>query len=106
MPYLLLLGTWLALMAVGLLRRRRGGRPTDRAFTSKLAWVSFGLASATAGVVVPGLWLFVSLALYGGTVESNVPPGYSVQFILGILLLGAVFTAISAVYGYIEHLSS
>ncbi len=69
-------------------------------------WVSFGLASATSGTVVPAVWLFVSFSLYDGTVENNMPPGYSVQFILSVLLVGAAFTAISALYGYLEHLGA
>ena len=105
-PYLLLLFIWLLLIGGGLYRRRRCGLAADRAFASKLAWVSFGLASAVAGVIIPSLWLFVSLSVHGGTVEANVPPGYSVQFILGVLLIGAAFVAVSAVYGYLEHLSS
>jgi predicted outer membrane lipoprotein len=35
-----------------------------------------------------------------------MPPGFSFAFILGALLVGAAFTVINTVYGYIEHLNS
>lgn len=50
--------------------------------------------------------MFISFTIYGGRIEENMPPGYSPQFILGVLLVGCAFTAISAAYGYGEHLDS
>jgi len=64
------------------------------------------LSTAIVGVIFPALWLFVSFTVYGGTVESNLPPGYSLQVVLGSLLAGAAFTGVSAVYGYLEHVDS
>jgi hypothetical protein len=106
LPYVLLFITWLVLMVAGFALRRRRGGATDRAFGSKLLWVSTGLAAALTATVLPAAWLFLSFSLYGGTIESNVPPGYAPHFMLTILLVGAGFTAMSAIYGYIEHLLS
>jgi hypothetical protein len=93
-------------MAAGLYGRHRRRQPLDRAFTSKLMWVTVGLATALTGSVLPALWLFISFSINGGPIETNIPPGYSPQFILGVLLVGAAFTAISAIYGFLEHLRS
>jgi hypothetical protein len=106
LPYLALVLLCVALMAHGLRRRRASGRASDRAFVPKLAWASIGLSSALVRVIFPASWLFVSFTVYGGTVESNLAPGYSLQVILGSLLAGAVFTGVSAVYGYLEHVDS
>jgi uncharacterized membrane protein YfcA len=105
-PYLALVVVTVALIAYGFRERRRRGKPADRAFASKLAWTSVGLASALVGVILPATWTFVSFVVYGGRLEENVPPGYSLHFVFGASLLGCAFTAVSAAYGYGEHLDS
>lgn len=106
LPFLLPVVLTLALLCFGLLWRRSNGQSPDRAFASKLAWTSIGLSAALVGVIFPAFWLFLSYTIYGGSIDSNVPPGYSSQFVLAGLLTGAVFTAISATYSFLEHLVS
>ena len=106
LPYLALVLAILTLIWCGFNARRRRGKPCDRAFASKFAWTSVGLATALVGSIFPATWMFVSFTIYGGRIEENMPPGYSPQFILGVLLVGCAFTAISAAYGYGEHLDS
>jgi len=106
LPYLALLVIPAVLVAHGFRKRRRLGKPTDRAFASKLVWTSVGAATAVVASIFPPVWVFVSFTLHGGRIEDNMPPGYSPQFILGALLVGGAFTAISTAYGYGEHLDS
>lgn len=102
LPYLALLFLTVTLIGYGYRHRLRQGLPCDRAFASKLVWASVGVATA----IVASIWLFFSFTFYGGRIEDNMPPGYSPQFILGALLVGCAFTAISTAYGYVEHLDS
>ncbi len=106
LPYLALLLITVAFMTYGFLARRKRSKPRDRTFASKLMWVSVGLATALVGSSFPAIWAFVSFVVHGGRIEDNLPPGYSPQVILAALLISAAFTAISAAYGYIEHLDA
>ena len=106
LPYLALVILSITFIAYGFHERLRRGKPRDRAFASKLTWVSVGLATAIVGSIFPAVWVVVSFAANGGRIEDNLPPGYSPQVILVALLVSGGFTAISAAYGYIEHLDA
>ena len=106
MPYLGTLILGLALMAFGLVRRRRRKQVIDQAYVQKLALVSLGAGSAIVGGALPVLWLLVSYSLRGGTVEDNLPPGFDVKAILTVVVVGGVVATISAIYGYLDHLDS
>lgn len=106
LPYLVLLLLAVAFITYGFRERLRRGKPRDRTFASKLTWVSVSLATALVGSIFPAIWVFVSFVMYGGRIEDNLPPGYSPQIILISLLVSGAFTAISAAYGYLEHLDA
>lgn len=106
LPYLAILAVCLALFTFGVRRRWSQRKNCDRAFASKLAWTSASVATATMGSIFPALWVIGSFAWNGGTIDANLPPGYSSGFILGSLIVGGTFTAINTAYGYIEHLNS
>jgi hypothetical protein len=106
LPYLAILVLFAILTGWGVHHRRLREQVCDRAFTSKLAWTSASLATALVGSIFPAVWVLISFTWHGGSIESNMPPGYSPAFILGSLTVGGAFIAISTLYGYIEHLNS
>jgi hypothetical protein len=94
------------IFGLGCWHRHRHNLPIDRAFSTKLVMVSL----AGAGAVVLGLfpvgWLLVRHAVWGGPVESNLPPGVSVDALLGLLVVGVFIALVHAFYGLVEHLKS
>lgn len=106
LPYLAIVALFIGLTLWGIRHRVRRELVCDRAFTYKLPWQSASLSTAIIGAIFPSLWVFVSYTIHGGSIESNMPPGYSTSFILGSLNVGGAFIAISTVFGYKEHLNS
>jgi hypothetical protein len=106
LPYLAIVILFAILTGWGIRRRHSRGQVYDRAYVSKLAWTAASLSTAIIGAIFPSVWVFVSYTIHGGSIESNIPPGYSPAFILGSLNVGGAFIAISTVYGYTEHLNS
>lgn len=104
LPYFAVLVLFAIFTSYGIYRRRSHDQACGRAFTSKLAWTSASLATAMVGSIFPACWAFASYTWHGGTIDANLPPGYSTGFILGSPMVGCAFTAISTVYGYTEHL--
>lgn len=68
--------------------------------------VSLAGASALVLILFPGCWLLVRHAVWGGTVEGNLPPGFSIDAMLGILVLGMFIGVTHAAYSILEHLTS
>jgi len=97
---------FLILFLHGLWHRSASPQPCDRAFALKLLLTSLSLSSAIVAAILPACWLFVSFTIYGGTLESNLPSGYSLQFVLGALLAGSGFIGVSTIYSHVEHLKS
>jgi hypothetical protein len=93
----------LIFLSLGVYRRWRARDELDSAYLSKLAWVSVGLGSGTGAVALPALWVLVSYSIYGGSIESNLPPGASTGVLLGLLVVGALFTVVYAFVGYRDH---
>ena len=106
LPYLAIVVLFVILTGWGIRRRARRGQTCDRAFVSKLAWQAASLSTAIIGAIFPSLWVFVSYTIHGGSIDANIPPGYSPAFILGSLNVGGAFIAISTYFGYTEHLNS
>lgn len=65
--------------------------------------MSIGLGGSTGSVAFPALWVLVSHSIYGGSIESNLPPGASSSTILGLLVVGTLFTVVYAFVGYRDH---
>lgn len=97
-------GLSILLFAYGIFHRlRREKLEVDSAYVSKLVWVALGFGMALIMVVAPAIWLFASLAVRGGTIEDNLPPGIAPQFLLGILVIGACMTLAYTFFGYRDH---
>lgn len=94
------------IFGTGCWYRQRIGKPVDRAFATKHVMVSLAGASAVVLILFPVCWLLVRHALWGGTVESNLPPDFSAQAMLGILVVGMFIGLTHAYYSLIEHLHS
>lgn len=60
---------------------------------------SLGLATAAVGVVTAA-WLTVALAFRPGTIDGNLPPGVSVDAVLGLMVVGASITGIYTFANY------
>ena len=103
MPILVGLLLTLSLFGLGIHRRWRARDELDGAYLSKLAWVSIGLGGGTGSVAIPALWVLISHSLFGGSIESNLPPGASASVLLGLLVVGALFTVVYAFVGYRDH---
>jgi hypothetical protein len=97
---------FIVLTGWGIYRRMRRGQVCGRASTDKLAWQAASLSTAIVGAIFPSLWLFVSYIIHVGSIDANMPPGYSASFILGSLNVGGAFIAISTAFDCVEHLSS
>lgn len=54
----------------------------------------------------PALYVLISNAWYGGPLERNLPPGVSLEAIMGLLVVGMVMGLNHAFYSFIEHLNS
>jgi hypothetical protein len=99
---MLLIGTlalWIILaLAIGIARYRQAGKVTELAFV-QITSLSLGVGLAVVQTALPSFWLFVSLALHGGSVRSNLMPGSDVKAILLSAVFGAVVTVGGSVYG-------
>ena len=60
---------------------------------------SLGLATAAVGMATAA-WLTVALAFRPGTIDGNLPPGVSVDSVLGLMVVGASITAIYTFANY------
>lgn len=96
----------LVFFGAGCWYRYRRGQPLDRAFGTKHVLVSLAGASALVLILFPVCWLLIRHAVWGGTVEGNLPPGFSVEAMLGILVLGMFIGVTHAAYSILEHLTS
>jgi hypothetical protein len=106
LPFLGLACLFLILFLHGLWHCGASPNPCDRAFALKLLSTSLSLSAAVVGAILPACWLLISLAIHGGTLESNLPPGYSMQLVLVALLVGSGFIVVTAFYSHVEHLKS
>jgi hypothetical protein len=75
----------------------------DGAYLSKLAWVSVGLGGGIGLVALPAFWVLISHSIFGGTIESNLPPGTNASFLLVLLVIGTLLTLVYAFVGYRDH---
>ncbi len=96
----------LVMFAAGCWYRRRRELPMDRSFGTKHVMVSLAGASALVLILFPVCWLLIRHAVWGGSVDGNLPPGFSVDAMLGILVLGMFIGVTHAVYSLLEHLNS
>lgn len=103
MVYLAGVGLSIALVILGIERRRRSGLPVDSDYTAKLVWVALGLGMSLGSLVLPAAWLFVSLSIRGGTVEDNLLPGTDTRFLLAVLVVGTAMTLVYTLFGYRDH---
>jgi hypothetical protein len=101
--FLIGLGLTAVLSALGVHRRWREVFEVDADYLSKLAWRSVGLGMATGSLVLPALWMLVSYSIFGGSIESNLPPGTTPGFLLTLLLVGALMTLVYTFVGYRDH---
>jgi hypothetical protein len=83
----LVLGLGLAALAL-VVRARRRSRSSDQfGVIVTIVLTSFGLAVLMFEGLLPGLWMIVGYALYGGTLEDHLLPGASVGNLLRALAL-------------------
>ncbi|MCC7371263.1 MAG: hypothetical protein IT306_22795 [Chloroflexi bacterium] len=54
-------------------------------------------------VTAPALWVLIPYSLFGGAIESNLPPGATPGFLLGLLVIGALMTLVYVFIGYRDH---
>lgn len=88
---------------LGIYQRWRAHLDLDGAYLSKLVWVSVGLGGGTGFVALPALGVLISHSIYGGTIESNLPPGANASFLLVLLVIGTLISLVYAFVGYRDH---
>lgn len=104
MLYLFALILTAAFCIIGAHRRWRDGGDLDGAYLSKLASVSAGLGVGIGLGALPTTWILVSYAIYGGSVESNLPPGLGTGYLLlGFLVIAAPMALVYPIVGYRDH---
>jgi hypothetical protein len=96
----------LLIFGSGCWYRHRCGLAIDRSFGTKHVMASLAGARALVLILFPVCWLLIRHAAWGGTVESNLPPGFSIDAMLGILVVGMFIGLVHAFYSLVEHLNS
>lgn len=106
MQYLATFAISVVAFIIGCRLRRTRGKPIDRQFANKLAIAAGGIGAGAGGMVLPSVWLLVSWALRGGSLQDNLPPGFEVGFVMAALPVGGALLLLNAVFSFIEHLDS
>ena len=86
---LIILGIGTVLLVAGAAFRHWKVAPLRFEDFVAIVLVSYGLAIAIGGALLPALWLGVSYALYHGRVEDNLLPGSNLE----TLLIGSIIAA-------------
>jgi hypothetical protein len=94
------------LFVIGVRRRLRLERPVYRLFATKLVYLSLAGASVLVLGAFPVLHVLVWAWLRGGAIEANLPPGYGLDALLNVLVVGTAASIVHAFYSYFEHVNS
>jgi hypothetical protein len=95
----------IGLCGFGVYSRWRSGLPLDSDYLNRLFFESLGLGTASLAIVVTS-WVLGSYEIRGGSLERNLPPGVSVDTILGLMVVGAIMTGINTFASYRDRVSS
>jgi hypothetical protein len=89
----------IGLFGWGIYKRWSGGPAPSSDYLNKLFFESLGLGTALVALGVTS-WVLGSFVIRGSSLESNLPPGVSIETVLGLMVVGAVMTAINTFVSY------